>query len=281
MKKTLLALGLAPVFLLALTFSFSVPGASACCIDHDQDGYGVAYLGDCPHPNELDCDDDTSGEPLLCETCTCGELDCIACARCINPGAVEGPYGDPTCSDGIDNDCDGLVDSLDEGCFECVLPEDCDDGNPCTDDSCVENACVYENNTDPCDDGDPCTMDDVCSEGSCLAGTPLDADEDGFVAEACGGDDCDDSDPEVYPGVYETPPDGPKCNDGIDNNCNGYIDENDAGCFPDPEWIPAEPADASEYGAPSQGKSRFSNLLFALLLPIGAVVLLRRVFRKR
>jgi len=44
----------------------------------------------------------------------------------------EGPFGDPTCSDGIDNDCDGLIDSEDPTCspedlnmtgedFECIL----------------------------------------------------------------------------------------------------------------------------------------------------------------
>ena len=44
----------------------------------------------------------------------------------------EGPFGDPTCSDGIDNDCDELIDSEDPTCspedlnmtgedFECIL----------------------------------------------------------------------------------------------------------------------------------------------------------------
>src|SRR5262249_18759308 len=35
----------------------------------------------------------------------------------------------------------------------------CDDGNPCTDDSCnPATGCVHTNNTAPCDDGNACTQ---------------------------------------------------------------------------------------------------------------------------
>lgn len=43
---------------------------------------------------------------------SCGD-DCDDTDPDVNPGAHEGPYGSPTCSDGIDNDCDGRVDSSD------------------------------------------------------------------------------------------------------------------------------------------------------------------------
>ncbi len=62
--------------------------APAVCQDLDQDGYGSPASPACPYP-ELDCDD----------------LD-----PSVNPGATEGPAGDPTCSDQVDNDCDGLAD---------------------------------------------------------------------------------------------------------------------------------------------------------------------------
>src|SRR5439155_862470 len=48
-------------------------------------------------------------------------------------------------------------------------PLPCDDGNPCTDDSCDPTAgCVHTNNTGPCDDGNPCTTSDTCQSGTCV-----------------------------------------------------------------------------------------------------------------
>lgn len=35
----------------------------------------------------------------------------------MNPDAFEGYIGDPTCSDGVDNDCDGVTDDADRGCL--------------------------------------------------------------------------------------------------------------------------------------------------------------------
>ncbi len=64
------------------------------CIDFDNDGYGDPADASCPNA-ELDCDD---YDPL------------------VNPGAAEGPVGDPTCSDGIDNDCDATIDLDDLEC---------------------------------------------------------------------------------------------------------------------------------------------------------------------
>ena len=51
-----------------------------------------------------------------------------------------------------------------------------------------------------------------------------DNDEDGFRDEACGGTDCDDSDPDVNPGQDEN------CANGIDDNCDGAIDDADCSC---------------------------------------------------
>lgn len=56
---------------------------------------------------------------------------------------------------------------------------------------------------------------------------PLDYDRDGDPAIACGGHDCDDTDPSVYSTALEA------C-DNKDNNCNGKKDE---GCSCDPNLI--------------------------------------------
>jgi hypothetical protein len=55
----------------------------------------------------------------------------------------------------------------------CVSDEDCDDGNPCTTDTCdALNDCVYESvsNGTPCPDGDFCDGEETCEEGVCTAG---------------------------------------------------------------------------------------------------------------
>jgi hypothetical protein len=53
-------------------------------------------------------------------------------------------------------------------------PGDCNDGNPCTDDSCDAQAgCVNTDNLNPCDDGNACNGPDSCFGGVCaLHGPP-------------------------------------------------------------------------------------------------------------
>lgn len=85
-----------------------------------------------------------------------------------------------------------------------------------------------------CEDNDPCTSN-KCDGGHC--NFPLrDDDNDGVVAVECGGFDCNDLNPNVFPGHPED------CHDGADNDCNGVADcfdpacENvpDCGCVPSP-----------------------------------------------
>ncbi len=50
----------------------------------------------------------------------------------------------------------------------------CDDGDPCTTDTCDPAwGCVHTHNTALCDDGDACTRADACSEGVCVGGDPV------------------------------------------------------------------------------------------------------------
>ena len=86
----------------------------------------------------------------------------------------------------------------------------CNDGNPCTDDSCApESGCVYENNDLACNDGDVCTTQDQCVDGECPGGPAL-ACSDGSV---CNGIETCDPETGCVAGELLV------CSDG--NVCNG------------------------------------------------------------
>jgi len=54
-------------------------------------------------------------------------------------------------------------------CEGCLIDADCNDGNPCTDDTCLSTVCVFTPVDDgiSCDDGDFCTVSDVCTDATC------------------------------------------------------------------------------------------------------------------
>jgi len=56
---------------------------------------------------------------------------------------------------------------------------------------------IVSGNGGACSDGNPCTVNDTCLSGICTAGPLLDADGDGHVFAACGGNDCNDADASV------------------------------------------------------------------------------------
>ncbi|MSP92188.1 MAG: hypothetical protein EXR79_10370 [Myxococcales bacterium] len=63
----------------------------------------------------------------------------------------------------------------------------CDDGNPCTLDTCGPVVgCEAAAHDAACDDGNACTKADACKAGTCGAGTPLDCDD----ADVCTVDSC-------------------------------------------------------------------------------------------
>ena len=213
----------------------SVVNAATFYIDNDQDGFGdandIGILSCAPPPghvpNNLDCNDENSS---------------------INPAGQE------VCN-GLDDDCDGLIDQADPSITGLVVWfADLDGdgfGNPNNSvQACIQPANFVSNNND-CDDGNNtispsspelCNgIDDDC-DGLIDGDDPdltsatiwyFDGDMDGFgnpsnSVMACSQPigfvgnnlDCDDSRSTVNPN-------SPEVCGGLDDNCNGLIDEED------------------------------------------------------
>jgi len=120
------------------------------------------------------------GEPAACSDgnpCTDDPCDAIAgCFHLVNKG---------TCQAG---DKCAPIGECEKG--ECVnlVPVDCDDQNPCTQDSCLPDLGCVNLPVDgvPCDDLTACTVEDSCIKGQCH-GKPLDCDD----KNVCTDDACD------------------------------------------------------------------------------------------
>jgi hypothetical protein len=118
------------------------------------------------------------------------------------------------CADGLclgDDPCIDLAHCNENTnvCLQCLNSSECNDNNPCTNDSCQSNACVHTNNTVTCNDNNACTSNDRCSGGSCVGGPPITCNDSNIcTGNAQGIDSCD---PEVgCRFIHNTNP----CNDG-------------------------------------------------------------------
>ncbi len=186
-----------------------------------------------------DCDD--KNECTVGETCSTTTHACVA--------GTAAPKGSPCKLDGgAPGSCNGVL-CAKAGCgnkiVEATLGEECDDGNLDDTDGCRSDCKYTCHNDAECDDKNACTGTEKCdlSKHTCSKGTPLvcddknpctddkcdvtkgcvstviDMDGDGFAPSSTGcGKDCNDGDPAINPKAAEA------CN-GIDDNCDGTIDE--------------------------------------------------------
>lgn len=164
-----------------LTFNFGITGLLAP-VD--------LRANDCENGTPASYDEDADGY-------TSCSGDCDDSDPSAHPGADE-------VADGVDQDCDGVIDEGteaydDDGDGYTELEGDCNDGDEA----------VHPGMTEDFDNG----KDDDCDGVTDYGGKDLDS--DGYALDA---GDCDDDDDTVYPGAEELA-------DGIDNDCDGTIDE--------------------------------------------------------
>ena len=131
-------------------------------------------LGACQPGAVKTCDDGSSCTTDSCNTTT---------GSCVfDPTPWEGT----TCN--ADNTNCTPKDTCKSGLCVADTPLNCDDGNPCTIDSCDPvKACQHANTTAACSDGNACTVGDICQNGSCVPGATTNCDD----SNTCTADSCD------------------------------------------------------------------------------------------
>ena len=254
------ALLLLPLLVLAACKD-DAPASDSAANLADDDGDGVTSDFDCddadpavggPTSYLLDVDQDGFGDDTtLAEGCAPAEAvtvggDCDDAQATVYPGAAEA-------CDGLDNDCDGLLDGDDDdntGAVDWYRDEDadgygvtsdsvrscdgpagyavaggdCDDANATTSPGAAEVCDGADNDCDGLTDDDDNSVADQTtwyidydgdSYGSDRFTEAACAAPEGYVSNA---EDCDDAEATAFPGGVEV------C-DELDNNCDGVVDE--------------------------------------------------------
>ncbi len=127
-----------------------------------------------------------AGTVVNCDTSQDGQCKSTACDATTGKCATSALADQKPCN------ADGSVCTVNDACLGGVCTAggsvDCNDKNPCTDDSCDPvKSCVNTANVAPCEDGNACTIGDSCNNTVCLPGAATVCND----GNACTADSCD------------------------------------------------------------------------------------------
>ena len=210
-------------------------GASECEGDCDDQNAGL-YLADNDGDGYSTCDgdcDDYAATRYPGAPVACGDgIDDNDCNGVIDANEADVDQDGSTLCDGDCNDFDASVEALDaDGDGVTTCDGDCDDSSasfPADADGDSWGNCPGANGQVDCDDSDPAlNWSDADADGSTTCGVVADCDDhdrdlnqidaDGDGQTSCEGD-CHDARPEMLAG-------GTEVLDGLDNDCDGRVDE--------------------------------------------------------
>ena len=198
-------------------------------------GVGVCAGGkrDCAGDQWGECVGSTLPSEELCgdgldNDCN-GQVDdnCLSCV----------PSGEELC-DGLDNDCDGVIDegvrNACGGCGEVAAAESCGDGLDNNCDGQVDEGCGCPVTEQACYVGPP----ESAGVGICQRGQ-----------QACAGEEFGACSGSIRPQLESCGADN--LGDGLDNDCDGQVDEGCGACQPGQQRLCGKAAGVCEYGTQS------------------------------
>lgn len=178
-----------------------------------------------------DCNDADACTVDTCDAgmCSNAPVDCGDGNACTTDwcsgGSCQYTNNTSSCNDG--NACT-TNDVCSGGTCSGTLIE-CDDGVSCTLDSCTNGVCEHDNtscdclDSSDCADGNPCTTDICDVDGWCV---------NDLIGNCCGNGICEAAENPCNCSVDcdEPSPIESDCTNGLDDDCDGLIDENDSDC---------------------------------------------------
>ena len=193
-----------------------IDGEEACDDGNDASGDGCSS---CSVESGWECNN--LAPPSVC-TELCGNDVRDTGEQCDDGGKVSGDGCSSICGLEAGWECDEATPNVcTELCGNGVIngAEECDDGNDASGDGC-SSACSLENHYVCPTVNVSCTDCDVDGDGH---------DSTSTTCASLSGDDCDDTDSNINPGISESE----YCEDEIDNDCDGMVDTDDGDCDPD------------------------------------------------